>query len=132
MFWTPSRNKYELKNLTLERLHCDINIDEENQGEDKQLDMFHDNRAHMMELGLKTGAAVYALMEIEQRELEEQGLKKVFEEAELPLIEVLASMEAEGVKSQRRLYRRLRRRIKRKAPPPGKMTYIPEPEKSLI
>lgn len=94
----PSRNKYELKNLTLERLHCDINIDEENQGEDKQLDMFHDNRAHMMELGLKTGAAVYALMEIEQRELEEQGLKKVFEEAELPLIEVLASMEAEGVK----------------------------------
>ena len=90
----PSRNKYELKNLTLERLHCDINIDEENQG-DKQLDMFHDNRAHMTELGLKTGAAVYALEIVSKRNSEEQGLKKVFQEAELPLIEVLASMEAE-------------------------------------
>lgn len=95
----PSRNKYELKNLALERLHCDIDVSEEETGEDKQLDMFHDGRSEMIELGLRTGAAVRALMAIEDKELAAQGLQKVFREAELPLIEVLASMEAEGIKT---------------------------------
>ena len=93
--------------------------------------MFHDNRAHMTELGLKTGAAVYALMEIEQKELEEQGLKKVFQEAELPLIEVLASMEAEGVKVNADFIEDFGVELK-KSSAFWKMTYIPEPEKSSI
>ncbi len=94
----PSRNKYELKNLAIERLHCDIESQEDIMTGSDQLDMFEDSRKKVLDYGVKIGQVVRKLIEIEDAKLEEEGLMQVFIQAELPLIEVLASMEKEGVK----------------------------------
>ena len=60
--------------------------------------MFHDSNKDMLDYGLKIGSVSMALMDIEREEIKANNLNLVFEEAELPLIEVLASMEFEGVK----------------------------------
>ncbi len=95
----PSRNRYDMRNIALERLHCDIAI-KSSEGEDefKQLDMFSDIRTRLSEEGTILGIAAFSLMEEEQKELADKGLERVFREAELPLIEVLASMEKNGIK----------------------------------
>lgn len=95
----PSRNKYDLRNIVLERLHCDIDI--QNSEEDsagKQLDMFSDIRTRLSEEAVRIGSAVFSLMKAEQKELSDKKLERVFKEAELPLIEVLAAMEKNGVR----------------------------------
>ena len=94
----PSRSKYEIKNIAMERLHCDIDTDENPVSQGNQIDLFHDNKSDMLDYGLKIGSVSMALMDIEKEEIKANNLKRVFEEAELPLIEVLASMEFEGVK----------------------------------
>lgn len=94
----PSRNKYELKNLALERLHYDIESEVDFLSEDRQIDLFEDSRTKMSDYGVKIATVVKKLMEEERRLLKEQDLEQVFREAELPLIEVLASMEVEGIK----------------------------------
>ncbi len=94
----PSRNKYELKNLALERLHYDIESEDDFVSENRQIDLFEDSRTKMSDYGIKIATVVRKLMEAERRLLKEQGLEQVFMEAELPLIEVLASMEVEGIK----------------------------------
>ncbi len=95
----PSRSKYELKNLALERLKTDIgDISDKTEG---QIDMFEDPRKKMLDQGVKIGSIINRLIEKETALLEEQGLMKVYEQAELPLIEVLASMEKEGIKVNR-------------------------------
>ncbi len=94
----PSRNKYELKNIALERLHCDIDTDQNPVSQGNQIDLFHDSNKDMLDYGLKIGSVSMALMDIEMEEIKANNLNLVFEEAELPLIEVLASMEFEGVK----------------------------------
>lgn len=95
----PSRNKYELENLALERFHCGIESDEALTGENRQLDLFEDSRIKLSEYGIKVATVVRKLMEEEERLLKDNELEKVFNEAELPLIEVLASMEVEGIKA---------------------------------
>lgn len=93
----PAKSSYSLKNIALENLHADIDVDRYvNEG--SQMDFFEDSRKKMMELGVKQGSAVKAVKEIQSRRLEEQDLLKVYNNAELPLIEVMASMEAEGIK----------------------------------
>ena len=95
----PSRNKYELKSLALERLKTDIgDISEDTEG---QIDMFEDPRKKMLDTGVRIGLIINRLIEKEKILLEQQGLMKVYSEAELPLIEVLASMEKEGIKVSR-------------------------------
>lgn len=94
----PSRSKYDLKNLALEKLHYDIESEEDFISSNMQMNLFEDNRKKMLDYGIKIATAVICLMSIEQEQLQSQGLEKVFEEAELPLIEVLASMEKEGIK----------------------------------
>lgn len=94
----PARSKYELKNLALERLHLDIEAGEDFTGDNAQLDMFTDNRVKLADYGAKLAAVVNELMKIEREELKKQDLETVFAQAELPLIEVLASMEKEGIK----------------------------------
>lgn len=94
----PLRNKYELKNLALERLHYDIESEVDFLSEDRQIDLFEDSRTKMSDYGVKIATVVKKLMEEERRLLKEQDLEQVFREAELPLIEVLASMEVEGIK----------------------------------
>ena len=93
----PGKSSYSLKNIVLEKLHCDIDTAQDI-SEGGQLDFFNDNRKEQLDSGVKLGSAVKALKEGQLARLEKDGLLKVFEEAELPLIEVMASMEREGVK----------------------------------
>ena len=93
----PGKSSYSLKNIVLEKLHCDIDTAQDI-SEGGQLDFFNDNRKEQLDSGVKLGSAVKALKEGQLARLEKEGLLKVFEEAELPLIEVMASMEREGVK----------------------------------
>lgn len=93
----PGKSSYSLKNIVLEKLHCDIDTAQDI-SEGGQPDFFNDNRKEQLDSGVKLGSAVKALKEGQLARLEKEGLLKVFEEAELPLIEVMASMEREGVK----------------------------------
>jgi DNA polymerase-1 len=77
----PSRSKYQLKTIALERLHVDL-------GEEDV-----DSQQYIG----KCAQVVRQLMAIESQELKEKDLEKVFSEAELPLIEVLAAMETVGI-----------------------------------
>jgi len=93
----PSKNNYDLKNIALERLHCDIDMTNET-SEGEQLDFFGDNRIKFLDYGVKIGSVTNSLMAISRKKLEEDNLLNVFLEAELPLIEVMAAMEKEGIK----------------------------------
>lgn len=94
----PSKNNYSLKNIVLERLHWDIENSEEFISGNGQLDFFEDNRKKMLDYGIRVGSAIKELIKIQSEKIESENLIKVFSEAELPLIEVMASMEVEGIK----------------------------------
>ncbi len=93
----PAKSSYSLKNIVLEKLHCDIDTDADI-SEGGQLDFFEDGRNKQIDSGVKLGSAVKALKEKQLESLKKENLLRVFEEAELPLIEVMASMEKEGIK----------------------------------
>ncbi len=93
----PSKNSYSLKNVALERLHADIESEGENEGS-AQLDFFADSRAVQLERAVRLCSAVRALREQQQELLAKEELLKVYSEAELPLIEVMAAMEVSGIK----------------------------------
>ena len=95
----PSRSKYELKNLALERLHMAIESEEDFNKAQGQIGFFDDNRTKLAEHAKSLGIAVLQLIDIQKQIIEEKDLARVYEEAELPLIEVLASMEVEGIKA---------------------------------
>ena len=93
----PSKNNYDLKNLALEKLHWDIESTDTTLT-DEQLDFFADNRKSVLDINVKTASAIKMLTDIAKDKLKKENLDKVYSEAELPLIEVMASMEKEGVK----------------------------------
>ena len=60
----PSRNKYELKSLALERLKTDMgDISEDTEG---QIDMFEDPRRKMLDTGVRIGLIINRLIEREK------------------------------------------------------------------
>ena len=81
----------------LEKLHLDIEVDKD-VTVGSQIDFFEDNRSKNIEQGVRLASAVKALKAKQEVQLREEGLIKVFDEAELPLIEVMAAMEVEGIK----------------------------------
>ena len=93
----PSKSSYALKNIVLEKLHLDIEVDKD-VTVGSQIDFFEDNRSKNIEQGVRLSSAVKALKAKQEVQLREEGLIKVFDEAELPLIEVMAAMEVEGIK----------------------------------
>jgi len=93
----PSRSRYELKNLALERLHLAIDSEDEffkNQG---QIDFFEDNRTKLSNYAKTLAIATIAIKEKQLDSIKKNNLEKLLFEVELPLIKVLASMEKEGV-----------------------------------
>ncbi len=97
-----SRNKYDLKGLAFERLHVELEDAEDYLAGSGQLDMFTDKTEKYASYGAMCCEAAMQLRKLQERELTEKGLDKVFYEAELPLIEVLADMEAEGVRADKK------------------------------
>ena len=94
----PSRSKYELKNLALEKLHLAIDSEDEFNKSQGQIGFFDDNRTTLAEYAKTLGIAVLQLIDLQTVILKDKSLERVYNEAELPLIEVLASMEVEGIK----------------------------------
>ena len=94
-----SRSKYDLKTLALEKLHQDIPDQNEFVSGTGQIDMFSDNSAAYLDYGVLLGSITMALRRCQKPEIEEKSLEKVLYDVELPLIEVLASMEVSGVRA---------------------------------
>jgi len=96
-----SRNKYDLKTMAMEQLNLTIASMEEFTAENGQLDLFARVGSKYLDYGVMTMQVVQQLMHVQKAQIEEQGLEKVLYDAELPLIEVLASMEVDGVRAGR-------------------------------
>ena len=98
----PTLNDYSIEELALSILNVQLEgEEEEGTDEGQQMDLFStvskesDNQKRLKEAG-KYFPAVAKLMENEKERIAAEGLEKVLEQAELPLIEVMASMEYEG------------------------------------
>jgi len=92
----PARLKYELADLALEYLNCkleDASASGENIGEAKTCSQF--------------ATVIFRLTKILRKKLEQKNLLALFENTEMPLIEVLADMEEEGVTLNKDLLVRL-------------------------
>ncbi|MDD7718668.1 MAG: DNA polymerase I [Eubacteriaceae bacterium] len=92
----PSKSKYDLKILAFELLHSEFpDVDEfiENNG---QMDLLGSNDRKYCDFGLEYCKTVMKIRKLQEEKLKKEELEVILKEVELPLIEVLASMEAEG------------------------------------
>ncbi len=80
----PSRSNYELKALSLEYFHKEF-PEGSNEGKGKEILI-----------------AIRNIKAIQEGKIEEAGLERVLKEAELPLVPVLASMEKEGFRIEKK------------------------------
>lgn len=101
----PTASKYILENLSVDYLGLDINEYMSNKGvskkEDKQINLF-DSNTEEKENSKKYEVAfityvIKELKEILTKKLEEQNSLKLFNEIEMPLAEVLAKIQYEGM-----------------------------------
>ena len=92
----PTRSGYSLKNLIFETLRYEIPDEDDFLSANGQVDLLGGGETAYSEYGFTWCLAVKRLIRLQQKTLEEQELEKVFRQVELPLIEVLASMEVEG------------------------------------
>ncbi|MGN0659832.1 MAG: DNA polymerase I [Emergencia sp.] len=92
----PTRSSYNLKNLVFENLHYEIEDEDAFLEEHGQLNLAGTDAENYSRFGFQWCMAVKRLMKLQKKQLAEQDLEKVFSVVELPLIEVLASMETEG------------------------------------
>lgn len=97
----PSKSNYQLKTLAFELLHYEIKDEKEFAEECGQTDMFGNSSKSFSEYGLEWLKAVISMREIQTAKVKENQLEKVLYEIELPLVEVLASMENDGFKVNR-------------------------------
>lgn len=95
------RSNYSLTLLTNEYLHSSVKEEKEFAAENSQMDLFTDNVKAYMDYGFEICSAVLNIKEAQQGILRKEGLEKVAYEVELPLVEVMASMENEGFKADR-------------------------------
>ncbi len=93
----PGRSNYELKSLANEYLHESVEDEEEFFANNGQMDLFQDSVKVYSTYGLRWCMAVAGILPILQEKIREQQLESVLYDIELPLIEVMASMEMEGI-----------------------------------
>lgn len=96
-----SRNKYDLKTLSLEKLHRDLPGEDDFISSHGQIDMFADSSKAFADYGVLLGDITAGIRKCQKPEIDKMSLGKVLYEVELPLIEVLASMEVTGVRADR-------------------------------
>lgn len=92
----PTRSGYSLKNLVFEMFRYEIPDEDDFLSDNGQIDLLGGSETACGEFGLTWCLAVKRLIQAQKKSLEEKELEKVFRQVELPLIEVLASMEVEG------------------------------------
>lgn len=82
----PEETKYALADLALDELNCKLEQEHSPDTERKAAEIYP-----------QFAEAIFRLSKILQKQLKEKGLLELFENIEMPLIEVLADMEKEGV-----------------------------------
>ena len=92
----PSASNYSLHRLCLEFFGIEVRDTSDFFKEAAQIDMLSDNSVNYSEYGSIFCRAVLSLREIQSQRIQSEDLAKILNEVELPLIEVLAEMEAEG------------------------------------
>ena len=92
----PSRSNYHLNTLSADYFHRPFPDLDEYLAEKAQIDLFSDNTKEYEEYGMLWCQTVQELKGIMEQEIQDEDLKRVFYDIEIPLIEVLAAMEKEG------------------------------------
>lgn len=92
----PTKSNYNMKTLAFENLHYELKDEKEFMEESGQIDLLGGSTSKYIDYGFDWCIAVKRLMQQQKKSLAENQLERVFEQVELPLIEVLASMEVEG------------------------------------
>ncbi|MEA4922091.1 MAG: DNA polymerase I [Eubacteriaceae bacterium] len=90
------RSNYDITALAQEYFHKNIENEEEFMTDNGQTGMFTDDAVRFADYGLKWCGLVAQMALIQGKRINEEGLSRVLEEAELPLIRVMAAMEYEG------------------------------------
>ena len=90
-----SKKDYSLKAVSIERLGYDP--DKDDHGEASQMSMFRKAFEDNTAKAVRDEAVSRTLRKIQEAEIKEKGLEKVYYECELPLVEVLAAMECTGI-----------------------------------
>ncbi|MCR5182108.1 MAG: DNA polymerase I [Clostridia bacterium] len=93
----PTRKDYGLEAVSFERLGYEPSKDESDKGQGAQMNIFSDTANDNLRRGVFCAVLTRALRSAQEEEIKRQGLEKVYYGCELPLIEVLASMEAAGI-----------------------------------
>lgn len=92
----PSRSDYGLKSLLLEYFHEDFEDEASFLSENSQMGFLSQIDDKYMDYGTQWCVSIEKLMGILSDKLTRENLETVFYEVELPLVEVLASMESYG------------------------------------
>ncbi len=92
----PSRSDYGLKSMMLEYFHEDMEDEAAFLSENGQIGFLARPEENYMEYGSKWCVSIEKLIAVLSYKLNQEDLETVFYEVELPLIEVLASMERYG------------------------------------
>ena len=92
----PSRSDYGLKSMMLEYFHEDMEEESGFLSDNGQIGFLVPTEQKYMEYGAKWCVSVEKLITVLSYKLNQEDLETVFYEVELPLVEVLASMECRG------------------------------------
>ncbi len=93
----PVRNGYNLDEIALELAGVDISADEETQDGQIMMDFGDEKADNILEKSAKELFAIKELYEIIDKKIKENNQEELCYKIEMPLIEVLASMQTEGV-----------------------------------
>lgn len=92
----PSRSNYDMKTLMLEYFHEEIASEEDFNAANGQMSLLDNPDETYLNYGIQWCKAVKKLQAILEDMLADEELDSVFQNIELPLIEVLAAMECNG------------------------------------
>lgn len=92
----PTKSNYDLKTLVFEILHYEMEDEKSFMEQGGQIDLLGNSDESYADYGFKWCLSVKQLRKSQQSQLEKESLIQVYEKVELPLVEVLAAMEAEG------------------------------------
>ena len=109
-----SKNKYDIRALAMEKLQLNIESQDiyfENKG---QLDMFSNPAETYLDYCILIAEAASKIKEKQVSDIKAQQLEKVLYDVEIPLIEVLASMEVWGIKTDADMLEEFGREIREK------------------
>ena len=95
----PSKSDYDIKELSAKYLGINLQNEEELRGKGKsKIDIMDISIDKLKNYLCQQTKAIYNILEPMKADMEELELMKLYEEVELPLIEVLATMEFKGIK----------------------------------